>query len=281
MIVGDAGYALISLLLSLLMIKNSKSGGMLNNFAKIWMIGALYSFVFGIAFDEYFGYSHASIIGQRLYSPLLERAKEMPTLLLITILVGWVQVLFGFLLGAANEWEHSRKHAIAKLSWVPIQIGGTFAVMYFLLHATDATTGMAGTGVFALGVAVLLWSEGPIGLVEIPGLASNIMSYARIAAVGVAGVVLAEIINTLVSPNPQLLSSPQGILVFIFVSLLYVILHIVNTIIAMVEGLIHGARLNVVEFFGKFYKGGGKAFAPFREERIYTVGNENDFLEPA
>ena len=266
LIVGDAGYAVLSFLLAALMRAKSKAGSMLSNFAGLWMIGAVPSFIFGVLFDEYFGYSHAALIGSHLYEGVVHRVEDVQGLLLLTIIVGWIHVALGFLLGAANEWGHNKKHALAKLAWLPIQIGGTIAVMAFLLNAVPVEMGIGGVGLLAAGALALAWAEGPLGLVEIPGLASNIMSYARIAAVGVAGVILAEAINTLISPNPKLLDSPAGILMFILIAIAYALAHAFNTFVAMFEGIIHGARLNVVEFFGKFFHGGGVPFAPLSEK---------------
>lgn len=267
MIVGDAGYALISLLVAALIRFKSAKGGMLYHFAGLWMLGAIPCFIFGVLFDEYFGYGHSHLLGYKLYEAVVYRIENVQLLLLLTILTGWVHVALGFALGAINEWPHSRKHAIAKLSWLPIQLGGTLAVAYYLLHAVSPEAGMAGAVLMAIGMGILAWAEGPLGLVEVPGLASNIMSYTRIAAVGVAGVILAEAINSMVSPNPNLLSSPAGILTFILIALFYVLAHVFNTVVAMFEGLIHGARLNVVEFFGKFFHGGGTPFRPLAERR--------------
>ncbi len=267
MIVGDAGYALISLALALFLRSKSAKGGLLYNISGLWILGAIPCFIFGVLFDEYFGYGHAHLLGTTLYTAVVHRVENVQLLLLLTIITGWIHVALGFALGAVNEWSHSKKHAIAKLAWLPIQLGGTLAVSFYLLHAVSPDVGMAGAALMVIGMGILGWAEGPLGLVEVPGLASNIMSYARIAAVGVAGVILAEAINSMVSPNPNLLSTPMGILTFIIIAIIYVLMHVINTFIAMFEGVIHGARLNVVEFFGKFFRGGGMPFKPLEEKR--------------
>ncbi len=272
LIVGDAGYALLSFLLALAISMKAPKGGMLWQFSRLWMIGAIPSFLFGILFDEYFGFSHQQLLGlaHPLYTPLLQRVENVQTLLLLSIVVGWVHIALGFVLGAVNEWNHNRKHAYAKLSWLPIQVGGTLAIAAFMLNALPAEAGMAGLGLLAAGMGILTWAEGPMGLVEIPGLSANIMSYARIAAVGVGGVILAEAINQLLGPDPSKLGTPAGAAMFVVISVAYVGAHVANTALAMFESLIHGARLNVVEFFGKFYHGGGIAFIPFEAKRKYT-----------
>jgi V/A-type H+-transporting ATPase subunit I len=278
LIMGDAGYALVSFLLAWLIVSKVPKEGMLGQFSRIWMMGAVPSLVFGVLFDEYFGLTHQQILGLStpLYHAVLHRMEDMQTLLLVSILVGWVHVALGFILGAINEWGHNRKHAYAKLAWLPIQVGGTLAVMAFMLNAASADLGMAGLGMLAIGAAVLAWAEGPTGLVEIPGLSSNILSYMRIGVVGVVGVIMADIINRMATPNLASLQTPGGIVVFILTALVYTLAHVANTALAMFESLMHGARLNVVEFFGKFYHGGGIAFQPFAAKREFTLARKDE-----
>lgn len=278
MIVGDAGYALISLFLALLLMKISAPGGMLRAFSTMWGLCALPAFVFGILYDEYFGFSHKVLLGLKepMYNAIVHRVENVQLLIVFSLLVGLIHLGFGFILGAINEWNHSKKHSAAKIGWLLVEIGGVFTVGGGMLHAFGAAETMAGAAVLAVGVLIIIWSEGVVGIFEIPGLASNIMSYARIAAVGVAGVILAEIINQLLLPDVKLLSTPAGMATFSVIGALYVVMHIFNTFIAMFESLIHGARLNVIEFYGKFYKGNGIRFLPFAAKRRYTVGEEKE-----
>lgn len=275
MIVGDAGYAVISLGLAALLIKISAPGGMMRQFSTMWALCALPAFVFGILYDEYFGFTHSQILGlaEPLYTPIVHRVSDVQFLLLLSIFAGLIHLGIGFLLGFINEIGHSWKHALVKLGWLAVEIGGVLAVAGFMFNAIPQDMAMIGAGILGAGSLCIVMFEGVVGIFEIPGLASNIMSYARIAAVGVAGVILAEIINELLLPDPKMLSTPEGILMFIVVGTMYVVLHIFNTFIAMFESLIHGARLNVIEFYGKFYKGNGIRFMPFAAKRRYTAQN--------
>ena len=272
LIFGDAGYAVFSFLMAFAMYKKSAPGGLLSNLAKIWMISAIPAFLAGIVFDEYFGFTHEhllSLLGfgsMKLYEGF-HRVSSVSSLMYLTIMVGMAHLALGFLLGAINEWGHNRKHSIAKLSWIGVEIAGYFIVASFMFNAyTDL--GVPAIGLMVLSIAGLVAGEGPIAAVEMPGLASNIMSYIRIAAVGVGGVILAEAINELLLPKFEL--SPLGIVIFIITLAIYILVHAVSCFIAMFESFIHGARLNVVEFFGKFYKGNGIRFNPFRTRRLYT-----------
>ena len=115
-----------------------------------------------------------------------------------------------------------------------------------------------GAGLFLVSVAVIAGVEGFIGVIEIPSILGNILSYTRIAAVGIVGVVIAEkLVNEFLLPLPK-----AGLMLFILIPL-FVGLHLFNCFLAMFESLIQGGRLNIVEFRSKFLRGGGRAFRPF------------------
>ncbi len=272
LIFGDAGYAVLSLLMAYAMIRKSKPGSLLNQVATIWAISAIPAFLAGIVFDEFFGFTHGhlfSLFGfehMKFYDGLY-RVSSITTLMLICIIVGMLHLALGFALGAMNEWGHNKKHAIAKLCWLGVELSGFFLVAGGMFNAYPDLL-LPAAGLFALSVAGMITTEGPIAAVEIPGLASNIMSYIRIAAVGVGGVILAEAINELLLPHLEL--SPLGIIIFIITLAAYLSIHALSCILAMFEAFVHGTRLNVVEFFGKFYKGNGIRFAPFSANRLYS-----------
>ncbi len=271
LIFGDAGYAVFSFIMSYAMVKKSKKGSLLNQVASIWMISAIPAFFMGIIFDEFFGFTHGHLLSlfgvHAQFYEGLHRVSSITTLMFICILIGMVHIGLGFILGAINEWNHSKKHAIAKLCWLGIEISGFFLVAAGMFSAFPMLL-MPALLLFLVSVAGLVMTEGPIAAVEIPGLASNIMSYIRIAAVGVGGVILAEAINELLLPKFD--ASPVGIIVFLLTLIIYIAVHAVSCLLAMFESFIHGARLNVVEFFGKFYKGNGVRFNPFSAKRLYT-----------
>jgi len=87
------------------------------------------------------------------------------------------------------------------------------------------------------------------------------MSYIRIAAVGVGGAILAEAINELLLPHLSL--TPLGIVFFIITIIVYLTIHALSCILSMFEAFVHGARLNVVEFFGSSTTGTGFASRRF------------------
>jgi len=181
--------------------------------------------------------------------------------------VGMLHLALAFILGAINEWHHSRKHAYAKLSWLGIEISGFLMIAGFMYGMFPFLT-WPSVGLFIISVVGLVMTEGGMATVEIPGLLSNVMSYLRLAAVGVGAVILAEAINDLLLPKLDF--SPVGFVVFLLTLVLWLLGHFMAILLGMLESLIHGARLNVVEFFGKFFKGNGLKFLPFAAHRIHT-----------
>lgn len=282
LIVADAGYAIVSLIFALLLMRMSKKGEMLYEISRIWLYSSVFAFIFGVAFDEYLGFTHKHLLevlgtgmhGQ-LYVPVLSRIHDIQLLLLITIIIGAIHIGLGFLLGALCEFSHSKKHALGKLCWLAAEIGGFFAVAGLMFGAFHPLAGPAGAALLLLGMLGIAVFEGPIYLFEVPSIASNIMSYLRIAAVGVGGLILAEVINELALPHADF-SSPAGILIFAFSLAFYMMLHFAMCALSMFEAFIHGARLNVVEFFGKFYKGDGFPFSPFCVKRTFTYGTKGE-----
>lgn len=105
---------------------------------------------------------------------------------------------------------------------------------------------------------------GAYDLYNITGWVSDILSYSRLLALGLATGVIASVMNQMGS---MLGDSVLGWIVFILV---FVIGHIFNLLINLLGAYVHTCRLQYVEFFGKFFEGGGKEFHPFRENTKYV-----------
>jgi len=267
MILGDVVYGFISFGIAYFLFKKFEKSLIMNSVCKIWMYSAIPTVIFGIIYDEWFGMSHVQLINffgswigvVFLKAPLyggFHRLENVLMLLIVTSLVGMAQLALGFIFGAINEWHHNRKHAIAKIAWLGIELGG----LLFLMSATkvaDPAFGTAGLVLLGLSVVILALTEGLLGIIELPGLAGNILSYTRIATIGVVGVVIAEMINELLIPSPD-----KGFVAIILIPI-FIALHISNAFLAMFEAIIQAGRLNIVEFKSKFLHGGGTEYVPF------------------
>ncbi|MBS3063437.1 MAG: V-type ATP synthase subunit I [Candidatus Diapherotrites archaeon] len=263
---GDAGYGLLSLALAHLIVKKTEAGGLLNNVGKIWFVFSIPSIAFGAIYDEFFGFSHHKLLGVELYHGL-ERMESVPTLILLTVLMGLATMVLGYFLGFLTEcMEKNYKHAVGKLGWIGTIVAGALLVATLLFNVFGPGMLLAAGGVLGVSVLAIVYAEGPMGLIEIPGVAGNILSYSRIAAVGLSSVIVAMILNDLVLPKPE-----QGLWLIITLPL-FLFGHLFNAVLGMFESLVQGSRLNFVEFFSKFHHGGGEKFAPFRCERKHTLG---------
>ncbi len=273
LMLGDVLYGFISLLVASWMMGKVKKGGLGFEVARIWKFSSIAGMIFGVLFDEWMGFSSFQWIQLLegwgvplgISAPLytgFSRIHNMSLLLGLSIVLGMIHLAFGFLLGAINAWHHNRKHAYGKLAWIGLEIGGFFLVTVYMFAMFPAGWGAPAAAVFFVSLVIILWAEGMMGAVELPGILGNSLSYARIAAVGIAGVALAEVINESFRPGPE-----QGIMILIVLPL-FLILHVLNAGLAMVESIVQGGRLNLVEFYGKFFQGGGKAFVPFSVERF-------------
>lgn len=270
MVIGDVVYSLISILIAHYLEKKVNDV-MVNNVAKIWKVSAFFGILWGVFFDEWMGASHyywlktfdAFGLVDAPSHPIYEgfhRVHKLVELIVLTVVVGILHLLFGFLFGFVNEWKHNKKHALGKLFWASLMastfllavselgpLGISFHVSYEILG-----------GIAILCLLGIALTEGFVGIMELATVTSNMLSYSRIAAVGVVGVVIAEVINMFFTPTPF-----RGIGNLIAFPML-IVLHFINAFIAMFEGTVQAGRLNLYEFSSKFFHGGGKLYKPFK-----------------
>lgn len=110
--------------------------------------------------------------------------------------------------------------------------------------------------------------KGLYGVYGVTSYLSDILSYSRLLALGLATSVISSVFNKMGS---MLGDGVFGVIVFILV---FVVGHSLNLAINALGAYVHTNRLTFVEFFGKFYEGGGRKFAPFTEETSYFTVKE-------
>ena len=191
---------------------------------------------------------------------------EVLSVLVIGAIVGFIHLNLGLLFGFIGEkYSHGLKHAImAKLSWMIIELGAIVAVLA-LMKLFIPQMVWVGAAIAIAGVVLLAKGEGIQGVVEIPALLSNTLSYMRLGAVGLASVGLAMVVNEKLA-MPFIEKGGWFILVGI---LLMILGHAINILLGIIGPFLHGVRLHYVEFFSKFFQGGGVEYQPFakNEER--------------
>jgi len=252
MMLGDIGYGIVSALLFYFLRSRVRSLAPLFN---VLIYSSIVSILFGFVFGEFFGLEE---IGTYQLPHLFARMEDIIEVLAVSIGIGVLHVNLGFILGFLNiNREHGFAHALyAKGSWMIIEVGlALFALSYMHLLAIPSLLG----GVVALaGLGLLLKGEGAIGLVELPGLFGNILSYARLLAIGLSSVAIAFMVNTFSEKFYHM-----GGIFLPLMALLFVFGHFGNIVLGLMGSSLHSLRLHYVEFFTKFYKGGGIKYSPF------------------
>ncbi len=111
---------------------------------------------------------------------------------------------------------------------------------------------------------------GVSSLYNVVGFMSDVLSYSRLLALGLATGIIAAIINQM-----SAMFNIPAVIKFILMSVILLIGHIINFAINALGAYVHSCRLQYLEFFGKFFTGGGKAFKPLKANTRY-IAVKND-----
>lgn len=234
------------------------------------------SIIFGVIYGEYCGNFGHNV----LHIPIpFHRGAGVGTtqLLILAILIGVVHVPLALLMGIRESFRHGHTaHVFEKLGMLMGLTAGIIGVLvYFRTEpfGIPVFTGGAATlwsyfagGLFVVGVGFIfkgMGAMGVVGVIEIISLAGNILSYARLMALGIASIALADIANELPEMLGESMSRGTAYAIGIPAAL---VVHLMNIGIGMASPTIHSLRLNFVEFLPKFYEPEGKTFTPFRKE---------------
>lgn len=249
LMVGDIAYGIIILLSAYYLRKRVKTKAV-SAIGKIFMVAAVWAIFFGFLFGEFFG--DLGIRANLLRPIWFDRLADVLLYLQVSIIIGFIIVSFGLVLGIYNNLQLKHyKDAIADGSilmiWVFIAVGlGSF--VFF-----ESTRLLWSSLVISLvAIGVLIWAQGPIGILSMYGRFSNILSYARLMAIGMISVMMTYVANLIALTINPLAGIPFAI-----------ILHLINIIIAVLSPSVHALRLNLYEFFTQFEKPGGIPYRPF------------------
>jgi len=251
LILGDLGYGALLVGVALALHWRSAPGSVRRSVSEILGACAAFALIFGLLYGEFFG-----DLGTRWFHlrPLLfNREEAVLPFLGLALALGVVHILLGLGLGVITAFRKDRRLGLGK---------SVAALMVLLIIlALLAVLDVLPRGLFVPSVVVLLISfpvliaiEGLIAPVELLATLGNVLSYARVMALGTASVMLAVVANRM-----------AGALGSVAVGVLFALLfHLVNFALGIFSPTIHALRLHYVEFFGKFYSPGGVKYQPFR-----------------
>lgn len=292
----DAGYGLIFILLSAFIYFKLKD---MKKFALLILLLGIFTVIAGALFNGWFGDLPFYLKIDRFFSPLALLGDPMKSdagamnFFRLALLLGVIQVVFGLFVRFFDSIirKNYQKAFLDTLPWIIIVIS-----LVMMLLSTTAAVNMqiVDAPLFPLWISkILIWLLIPsaltiilfsaraekswgfrifmgfLNLTIVSGITSylgDFLSYIRLMALGLVTAGIGVAINKIAF---QFGSFPVIGVIIIIVGLIFG--HIFNIGINTLGGFVHTLRLQYVEFFSKFYEGGGKAFEAFKEEHKYVT----------
>ncbi|MCI6191228.1 MAG: V-type ATP synthase subunit I [Clostridium sp.] len=273
MMVADMGYGLLMILATGFVLKKFKLDEGTRKFIKFFFYLGFPTIGFGAIYGAFFGDLIPSL------PRLIDTNKDITTILILSIVLGAIQIFCGLGIKAymlikagkpLDAFYDVGSWVITLISLGVVLVGAfvggvpsivkTIAIvlMIFGMVVIVLTNGRgAGSKAAELG-------QGAYALYGITSYVGDLVSYTRLMALGLAGGSLAGAFNMIIG-----LFSSNIVALILFGPLLFVFGHIFNLALSLLGAYVHTCRLQYVEYFGKFYEGGGRAFSPFKAEEKY------------
>lgn len=258
----DAGYGLILLTLSCLgyTLFRKLENNAVKDILLISLICSIPTIILGIITGSIFGGLIQGVLkGFGIKIPIFfDLFKKAKIALGFAIGIGWIHIFFGFLIKGFIELRKKNKINTVRsinLGVMEFLIG---LMLFYLLKYITLSRNMLFLilGIFIVNMIVMLYLDGPSGIMNISGILSNVLSYARLFALAMSTTAIALIVNGIAAIFSSLFN---GIITFIIL----VFGHFFSFGLNAFGGFIHSLRLHYVEFFTKIYKGDGIEFKPF------------------
>ena len=265
---ADVGYGLILLLATIFVLKVVNLNSQMRKSVKFFFYLSFSVIFWGILYGSYFG---AEIPGMwRLINP----SEEYNTLLVGSIVFGVVHIFIGLAIKAYLLIRDGKPldAVYDVMFWYMALMGGIIYLVFKLMNLSPAVTnvsmwimiaGMVGIvftgGREAKGIGAKL-GGGLYSLYGISSYVGDFVSYSRLMALGLSGGFIASAINMIAG---MISGNWLGM---IFIPVILVGGHLFNMFLSFLGAYVHTSRLMYVEYFGKFYEGGGKPFKDFRTE---------------
>jgi len=260
--VSEAGYGLLVSLVSLIALFYLKSRKGLRSFLKLLVYLGVANIILGSLVGGWFGFPWRRVL-------LLDPLRDPLSFLLLALVLGFIQVWFGTFLNLIQE--------IKKKNYLrAIFVEGGWLVLLPALIGAGLTGSFLGWLLAGLGASGIVFFSSPArnpvarffgglyNLYDISRYLADVLSYSRLLALGLATSVIAMVVNTLAQTA---LGIPW--LGWLIATLVFIGGHLFNLGISFLGGFVHSMRLQFVEFFGKFFRAGGKPFQPLALEGKY------------
>ncbi len=287
-IMGDIGYGLFMLIGGgLLWWKNRVKDNGLKRLAAVFAIGGVFAVIWGFLFDSLFGIAilHMRVMEGNTNWHVLGIA--IPALLIVALEVGVVQLFAGYVCRAIQCWRRGKiwDGIFDGVVWAVFSIGVGLAIAGLVEELNMIILAyVGGIAAGAMLLAAMLtagrkekilgkFTKGFGAAYGVINYASDILSYARLYGLMLSGAVIAEIVSGYAltgygGSTGMIVSGNAGLVVLGVVLLL--LGHLLNLALSLLGAYIHDARLQYVEFYGRFYEGEGELFSPLGSKHAHV-----------
>lgn len=269
MMMGDVGYGLLMISACMLLKKLMKPKGNMLKLFNVIMYSGVPTIFWGIIFGSYFGFNPAKDFGWDFVWYWFNPMDDPIKMLIVSVAVGGAHLVSGLVLKAIRDFKD--KDYISMLSkdvsWILILCG----IALFFINS------YVGIGTVAVGVVLLVTLSGirkkgvfkkvafgVLGLYDVTSYLGDLLSYSRVMALVMSSAAVAMVMNTLAQ---MVGGSAVGM---IFAGLIFIVGHLFNLVLGLLSAYVHDSRLQYIEFFGKFYDGGGIDFVPLSVQTKYV-----------
>ncbi len=260
---SDAGYGLLLILAGVFALLHMKPKGAFKSFMQLAIICGASTVLWGLLFGGIFGNGIQSIYELFKGEPFpydialwFDPSQDPMKMLLFSMALGGVQIITG----------------MAVKAYMMIRDGEIFAAIFdigswwvvFAGAITCIFNAKVGLYILGAGAAMLVLTQGRakkniimkffsgvLSLYDVTGYFSDILSYSRLLALSLSTAVVSQVVNTM-----GVITGPIGFVI------VFIIGHLFNIAINLIGSFVHSARLQYVEYFGKFYESGGRLFTP-------------------
>lgn len=314
LMVGDVGYAIPFIILGAYGLKVTHHKDW-RAIATVLFFGGIWAFIFGFFFfGECLGmhfvtsahaldveYSWEMILGVDLsgvFEGILPNGEgigklhAVSLLLKLSVYIGIVHLMIGYLCSLYNKTiQEGFAHAFKeKAGWIFGFLGIVlvcYALAMLLIYSWEFDQIMIplilGIVFIVIEVAMNIKHEGIQSVLELPGIVGNILSYTRLAAIGMSKAGMALAFNYIalgmvagMQVVDGVVVGTSGILMIVIAILLFSFLHLMIWTLAILSAGLHGLRLQFVELMQKFFEGGGVEYNPLKIKRQKTYSNKDN-----
>jgi len=287
--VCDVLYALGIILLARFLLGKFTDDSSIDSFKlfqrMIYICGGV-ALVGGLLTGQYFGdiYTFFGIENLALVQSAKQALQDPVTFIIIALGIGFIHVNIGHLIALIKGIKERQKAVItSKIGLFVFELGIPAVLSAMLGMNLPGFTPQINSillyfmvpGILLIIISSIMLSGGLgaiMWLFDITGLLGDVMSYARLAGVGLATFYLASTFNMMAGLFGEMIPGTAGVIIGGIMGVVIIVFgHTVNMVLTAITGFMHSLRLCFVEFMFKFYEGGGREYSPFKLKKRVAI----------